>query len=335
MMNILFMLPIWIFFQVHDSIAQDCSEVNLISSPNSPFSRIPVYNQEKTKICYAYAAAQMVDYQLIKNGASERSIHPAWLAMNYALSKKRTGIDIGHTKEAIEALIKNDNCQFKNVSDSLLGWAGQTDIAEENILALIEKKSSGPTDGIDPHFQKIVSKIQNSPLNPVELISHILAPACEKRIKMVLPLVNRYNLDQLPDDRDFEEFIQQRLARSPSPLSVAYCARVWKEPNYDGIEINLSGKRDKLKNDCEYHESLVVGKKLTQGSCHFLVRNTWGDRWKSSNRDWKCLCRDRQSGRYVDDCESFTHPDKSFSVEACWIPADKLSKNVGVITIIE
>ena len=315
----------------------DCSSVNLITDESSPFKIIPVYDQKDSNICYAYSAAQMLDYYLIKNGAQKRSIHPAWLALNYALSKNRSGLDIGHTKEAIERLSEVQNCDFENVTSALRNWAGTEVLPESKIIAFIEKYSNtGRSPSFsDPASLKMLSGLRRLSLNPVEVISRILLPFCSIKSRINLPKIQKYNYSQLPDDHAFENFFLKRLSDNHTPLSIAYCSKVWKDPDYDGINLTLSGKRDSLKKDCNYHESLVVGKKMAGGSCQLLVRNTWGDKWRISNNKWKCLCKDRLTGSYTDDCDSKNHPDDAYSVEACWIPLQTLSKNVGVVTFME
>lgn len=306
------------FFLYTQVMAMDCSPVNLITEVDSPFSKIPVYDQKDSNICYAFAAAQMMDFHLIKNGAEKRSVHPAWLALNYALGRNRKGLNIGHTKDSIERLSEVNNCDYDRVSSALTDWAGSTEISESKIIASIEKDA-----------------LKKYALNPVQVISKILSPICEQRSRVSVPKVQKFNFSQLPDDQAFEKFLIERIGKNPSPYSIAYCSKVWKDSSYDGIELTFFGKRDSLKKDCDYHESIVVGRKPSGNSCNLLVRNTWGTQWKSGNKNWKCLCREKSTGAWVDDCESGTHPDEKYSVEACWIPAEKLARNVGVITFME
>lgn len=317
--------------------ADDCSPVNLITEEASPFSKIPVYDQKDSNICYAYAAAQIVDYHLLKNGAEKRSVHPVWLALNYAQGRNRSGLDIGHTKDTIEKLSDAQNCDFETVSTALKEWSGSPDWPESKIIAFIEKysdreRSPASTDALT---QKMLLELRKLSLNPVQVVSKILTPFCQTRTQVTVPKVSKYNYSQLPDDASYEKFLLGRLSTHPAPISIAYCSKVWKDPSYDGIDLTFFGKRDSLKKDCDYHESLVVGKKMSGNSCQLLVRNTWGDKWRSGNKKWKCLCKERTTGKYVDDCEASTHPDHQYAVEACWISSDKLSKNVGVVTFTE
>src|ERR1044072_3918330 len=107
-----FLLFFLICFKV---FAADCSSVNLITEPDSPFRKIPVYNQGSLNICYAYSAAQILDWYQIKNGASKRNIHPAWAALQYALGRNRDKLEIGHPKEAIESMKASLHCDYETV----------------------------------------------------------------------------------------------------------------------------------------------------------------------------------------------------------------------------
>ncbi len=280
------------------SLANDCSSINLITNEDSPFSKIPVYNQGKINICYAYSAAQMADYHLIKQGNSERSVHPFWVALNYAQLMKRENIQIGHPKEALEALTNFSNCDYQTVNKAL----SMLDTQETSTSRLME----------------MVKDACSAPL----------------RTKLSLPSAKRMNFRTLNSDEAYARFIMNRLNEVDSPISIAYCSNVWKKPNFGGISFNSRGERDVLPKGCQYHESLVVGKKQIAGSCHFLVRNTWGTNWASTNKNWNCLCRNNKTGALADDCSFETHRE-DYSVEACWLPMDQLSKNIGQVTTLD
>jgi hypothetical protein len=319
------------------ALAQDCSDVNLLTMPNSPFEKIPVYDQQESNICYAYAAAQMVDFHNIRRGAEKRNVHPAWPALIYAQNRKREGLDIGHTKDAIEGLREARNCDFEKVSGALTAWASAELLPDSRILAFIEKYSTGeraPT-AVDATTGRMLADLRARALNPVQMVARLLDPACRERTPLEISTVRKYNYSDLPDDWAFESFLRKRLAQTPTPISIAYCSKVWKDPDYDGIDLTYFGKRDALKKDCDYHESLVVGRKVRGDACHLLVRNTWGDRWNAGNRRWQCLCRERATGRFIDDCAEASHPDARYAVEACWIPARTLARNVGVVTVMD
>lgn len=280
------------------SLANDCSSINLIMAEDSPFSKIPVYNQGKVNICYAYSAAQMADYHLIKQGSAERSVHPFWVALNYAQLMKRDNIQIGHPKEALEALSRASNCDYQTI-DKILNMMGSLETSTSRLMDIVKDVCTA-----------------------------------NQRSKLSLPTAKRMNFRTLNSNEAYASFIMNRLNEVDSPLSIAYCSNIWKDSKFGGISFNSRGERDVLPKGCQYHESLVVGKKQIGGSCHFLVRNTWGTKWTSYNKNWNCLCRNKKTGALSDDCSYETHGE-DFSVEACWLPMDQLSKNIGQVTALD
>lgn len=282
-------------------LAEDCSPVNLITMPNSPFQKIPVYNQGKINICYAFSAAQMADFHLLLDGATDRRVHAAWVALNYALKKGRSSLEIGHTKEALEALNEAGNCPHDIVTNAITNY------------------DSGE-----------LRRLYSSTDTLVSTLRPLCAPSA--RLSVKLPPALRYNYKQLPDDDSTVRFLSRRLSEMKSPISIAYCSNVWKDPEYHGILPNSRGIRDRVRSGCDYHESLIVGKKEFGGSCHFLVRNTWGNNWTKDNERWKCVCRNKTTNEYIEECHPDSHLASDYSIEACWLPGTTLKKNIGQVT---
>ncbi len=314
---LLFLICFNVFAQ--DPVA-DCSPVNLITEANSPFKKIPVYNQGSLNICYAYSAAQILDWYQMKNGATKRNVHPAWAALQYALKRNRNRLEIGHPKEAMESMRSSLNCDYDAVETALKSL-GSPDDSELKVLLSIERGTLRSPAG----------------LTPVATLREALEKHCppEKRTFVMVPEVDRLNYQTLNEDKAYEKFLSEKLSKAPSPVSIAYCANVWKTPDFDGIEVNLLGQRDVVRKSCEYHESLVVGQKKLGNACHYLVRNTWGSNWTSHNRDYNCVCRDRVTGEFSDDCRPDTHANDKFTVEGCWIRGNDLARNIGQVTFVK
>ncbi len=309
-----------LFLLSFNVFAEDCLPVNLITESESPFKKIPVYNQGTLNICYAYSAAQILDWYQLKNGAAKRNIHPAWAALQYALVRNRPKLEIGHPKEAMESMRSALNCDYEAVEAAVksLGEPGETDV---KILTSIERGNYRSPAGS----------------TAVETLKEALQKHCppEKRTFVMVPEIERLNYRTLTEDSSYEKFLSTKFTTSPSPVSIAYCANVWKRPEFDGIDTNFRGERDVVRKNCEYHESLVVGQKKLGNSCHFLVRNTWGTLWTGHNSSYSCVCRDQVTGEFLDDCRPETHGNSRFSVEACWIKGNDLARNIGQITFVK
>lgn len=311
-----FLLFFLICFNV---FAADCAPVNLITEPDSPFRKIPVYNQGQLNICYAYSAAQILDWYQLKNGATKRNVHPAWAALQYALTRNKTKLEIGHPKEAMESIRSSLNCDYDAVEAALKSLGhGESEL---KVLLSIERGTFRSPAGS----------------SPVGTLKEALETHCspEKRTFVMVPEVERKNYESLNDDAAYENFLSTKLSTAPSPVSIAYCANVWKTPEFDGIDLNSRGERDIVRKNCEYHESLVVGQKLVGNSCHFLVRNTWGTNWTAHNRNFRCVCRDRVTGEFADDCRAESHGNDRYTVEGCWLRGNDLARNIGQLTYVK
>jgi hypothetical protein len=308
----LFLFTLLFLYPAIGGASQECETVNFVGKRDSPFNKIPVYHQGKINICYAYSAAQMADYHFIKNGSStQRNVHPGWVAMHYALSRGRKQLDIGHTKEALEGLQKIGNCDYQTFSNALKAWASDPQLEDATILATLE---------------------ENPMKNSVQTVFQITQNACQgvSKYSVSLPSIKMYNSKFLKNKKDYDFFLRRRLDKNESPISISYCSNIWKDPHYSGMTFDR-----KLKKDCKYHESLIVGKKVIGGSCHFLVRNTWGSLWTKNNSKLKCHCKNKITSESFDECDATNYSDNNFIVDSCWLPSDQLSNNVGHVTFFE
>lgn len=339
----------------------NCNTVNLITAKNSPFTKIPVYDQDGVGICYAYAASQLIDYHLIKNGGS-RSVHPLWAALKYTDSEKQKQISSGNTYETILALKKYGNCDQKKVSNAIKLWASKANVKEAEVIHLIEKlapemksllskkRVSDPkanslnakevetaiNKAIELHapycspgatWDKLLPSLRPLlVLNSTELLSHLVMPDCSSNITE-LKLPNPTKLSS-SSDSGWSNIIQNKLSNN-TPISISYCATVLKSgPSYDGItERGGIFTNNKYSKNCGFHESLIVGKKLINNQCHFLLRNSWGSGFGSSTKKWNCLCKNKKTGSYLDNCTANKHNNGQYTVEGCWVNAEALAKN--------
>jgi hypothetical protein len=354
-----------------------CPDVNLIIQKDSPFEKIPVYDQDGTGICYAYTAAQLKDFYLIKNGASKRSLHPAWIALKYAEKKEKDRITGGDAAIALKAIASGQNCDYDIVSEALQKWSKEANVSEAEILNFLERYAKNlqlqyssifqhstakpplalkqPRSILTPDVESAVAQTAQEVkcstatwdklipalkdlevLTSRELISQLIFPACKSSPQPKHPPVKpHYFASHFTKDAEIESYIKDHLGRVKSPLAISYCSTVLYEPDYDGVNNGLFRYREgNQKKDCGEHASLVVGSKNENNQCHFLLRNTWGNGFGSSTKKWKCLCKHKRTGQFVDNCSYKTQSAKNYSVEGCWIPSDKLSKNVYGLTVI-
>jgi hypothetical protein len=336
------------------ALANECPTLNLISQKNSPFEKIPVYDQDGIGICYAYAASQLADYYLIKNGQSRRTIHPLWAALKLSELWKKDYISTGSTSSTLDELIKKGNCDYSIISRSLSTWAHKANISEANVMALIEtyvsklksakyqKRRSLMRNEIDSLINQTISEQKqfcpphgNLPalipelksltdLNSLDFFSRLIFPGCQSRIyKPSFPAPK--NLRATKKEL-WPQLIAQKLKSIDGPISISYCSNILYDSSYKW-KMNTKG--------CAAHASLIVGMKKVGSSCKFLLRNSWGNGFGKSTHRWNCFCRHKRTNAFVDDCSYKTHNNGQYSVEGCWIDSEALGNNIASITLIE
>lgn len=353
------------------SLAQDCQEVNLITESNSPFNKIPVYDQDGAGICYAYAASQILDYYMIKNGESERKNHPIWLALtaaNFDSFRFDNNLAGGSAARTMTLLKKNTTCDYETVVNALKKWTNIVNVPEVEILSFVELYYSKIQDQyINPPFEVLEKNIpeilddvtdeQNrlscnrdgdweklytefkalSKLTPKEIFNETLGKACAEAPQFNNKLPEVEDLKG-KNDSYYSNMISSKLNEKKMPVSISYCANLWYSPwdNYDGINDNGFQERIfNVKPDCEKHESIVVGQKLVKGQCQYLIRNSWGGSWDRWNEGRKCVCRNKKTGELIDDCKQWGHSSRKFTVEACWISGEAVRKNTFGVTAVK
>jgi hypothetical protein len=58
------------------------------------------------------------------------------------------------------------------------------------------------------------------------------------------------------------------------PISIGYCSRILKKIGYQGMLSDGNGCKETSRDG--NHASVIVGRAMRNGKCHFLVRNSWG-----------------------------------------------------------
>lgn len=356
-------------------IAQECKPMNLITEKDSPFKdQLPVYDQDGMGICYAYSAAQILNYQLIKRREHERvhplwalhnslnnqdagNVHEVWAAYQYADAQKDPFLGGGGVLRTLKAT-RGENCQSGVVSETLKEYSKKADMSEIELVALIENYATKlksvrdlkqktdpaatllPTEVADVVKSTIDDRKKTCKCNPkwdelsqfleslasvssTEMFANLLLPAC--RNSKPIKRIGKPGGIILYKEAEAASVIDKKLDDVASPVAIAYCANVLRNPAYAGVV--RSEKQIKLGEGCSGHASILVGKKKIGESCHFLLRNTWGPGFSNSTKPWKCLCKNKTDGSYVDDCTNETHNNGNFTVEGCWIPGDAIAKN--------
>lgn len=356
---------------MNTAFAIDCAPLNLITEKNSPFQKIPVYDQDGIGICYAYTAATLIDYYRIKNGAQSRTAHPTWIALNHSIKSNKAKISSGFTVNAINELRAGENCPYPVVDNAIGTWAKKANVTDSEIVSVLEKYapkyemlverkkamaaleskafeitrheitiileealneqiefqcSSNPTwDQIVPELHAL------SIMGSTKLFESLIFPACQlSKQKLSIPQAGVYSPNSTGE---YPELLDDLLNIHSAPLSVSYCSSFLYNKNYAGV-VSRSQNGDKVKDDCKAHESVLVGKKKVGDTCNFLLRNSWGSGFADWTNQWKCLCKHKKTGEFVDDCTSATHNNGQYTVEGCWVDENSLVQNIYQATVL-
>ncbi len=329
-----------------------CEPLNLVTEENSPFQKIPVFDQDGLNICYAYTASQLLDYELIKKGNKERSVHPIWTALKYAEKNDRPGINMGIAIDAIKAVQQYGNCPVETINSSLSEWTRKANATEIEVMGLIEKlvtvlpatasenidatinrviTEHAPYCGGNPTFDQLIPELRAlSSMSSRDVLSNLVLSNCQSNPQNISTSSPRFIFPKTDDE--VSPALDKVLNDHKSPIAISYCAQALYESSYVGITRTSKSPYVDLKSDCSPHDSLIVGKKKIEGQCHYLLRNTWGSGFHHSNKDRKCLCKNRKTGEFIDDCEEGLYNNGDNIVEGCWVSEELFSKNSFGIT---
>lgn len=113
-----------------------------MTEKDSPFDKIPVYNQDGSGTCYAYTASQLANYYLLKKGETTTlEYHPLWVALQYAGSFKGNSITAGIADIALDEISMDSYCSYASVSQSLQKMAREQGMTDHEIIGFIEQLS--------------------------------------------------------------------------------------------------------------------------------------------------------------------------------------------------
>lgn len=344
-------LFIFIAFQSGQLFAKtSCSEINLYNDVNNPLREMPVCDQGPLGVCYATTAAQMINYQLLGKKGQSVSVHPLWVAYVYKLGKKK--FSSGLADKSADAVRRHGVCPAPVVEKSIKDFVGSTWMSGYQLFCIMEKyrefwtSESQAEEAYKKAHQNCMgwSYFNQSTYDDInELIrdsyGNLSRPEPSKMARKVMAtcfepgVIQKPSISRIEDkcthctDDEIKDEVAKTL-RKKKVVGIDYCAEVLTNNKYDGIgngrnsSFQWTPRSSKINDDktCGHHSSMVVGQKVINNKCHYLLRNSWGTRKYSQ---WpNCVCEEF-NGNYV-DCQYGQAPYKSVS---CWVGADELTKN--------
>ncbi len=352
MKNCIFLAIIISFYPLTIS-AKGCQRVNLLYKKWGLFPRqMPLYDQGKNGICYAYSAAQLVDYWRethsvqFKNMKMAQStpVYAALLARMYEQTPgyvSKATLSYGTVYGALMGIKTYGMCQEKVIEDSLNRFAKSKKINTKDFLyeteryltqhkpyrkkGVFRKYFMEPFENFKRKYRaseidfKRVNETMKPFLNSQDYISFMKAifGDCFKKENIYLdtrriPIPKVMEMDQ--NAILMEEKVKELLNKKTKaqPIGIGYCQNILEKSNYLGI--NHKRVTPQVLRGCHGHASLIVGKRERGGRCQFLVRNTYGTHCKY---DWECM------------------KNKKGEALGIWVDAKALMKNTRRIYYLE
>lgn len=338
-----------------DVTADDCPDMDLNAPSDSPFRKMAVYDQDGSGTCYAYVAAQLIDYYRIQHGAAPSDrINPIYAAWVYSFQdrswlfrKDDTGT-AAWTYDAIKSLRSQGYCKSDRVQASLDEFKRIGAMTDAQLLHFLESLYDNrlvlTQENTKTTALENIQKGGHLEGCRVETLAHFIhakglmnAPATKVLADLFEGCQPPTPLSEVPiphqHDSGSDAAIRRELDLSlnnGNPAGIGVCSKVLENPSYRG----LLEKREKsynrfyvnnMKKDCEGHVAIVSGRKKINGSCRYLIRNTWGALWRVP--DIYCACIST-NGNYFDIC-----PSSSIAAEyvGCWYKAEDLLPNTRSI----
>lgn len=287
----------------------DCSEIDLNKDPQA-LGLVPRWEQGDTKLCYAFATAQLVDAYRIRKGdlQANQFTSPLVLASQTIQSfhDKGTTYAGGKIEHAFKTAREKGACVSKFVTDrwgksdgkkiiNILNrcykkgdraddkLADKLAVAEECISTLLEEDVTRdylPTTG---EFVKFLEQSRE------DFISSVLSSPCKEMHSLAnLPSPTRFFRPRA-DTSDMVAKVQS-LLENKTPVGVNFCAEAITDKDH-------VGHRDESKHEwiCAHglrHSAIIAGRKRVGDKCQFLIRDT---NCQALNRNGQNIC---QNGEY-------------------------------------
>lgn len=330
-----------------------CREMDLNEDPQSPLHKIPIYDQDGSGLCYAYAASQMIDYYRLQHGDKSydltNPVYASWATYykNPSYFKSST-LDGGDGPKVVAALKQQGMCTNRDVQKQLRqlsSTASDSEILE--FLDIVYKNHGGWffNEDWETTSEEVTKKIgiscqqQDSlkavlqkkdffSLAPTEVLSKMFKDCAAKPVNV--PELEAYSFG---DDKAMKDQLDKALAKK-LPAQVDLCSGFFEDPSFRGLRgwspPLFRSSNGNSKKGCGAHAVVVTGRLNINGSCHYLIRNSWGSYWKPEGAT-ACACKTR-SGAYKQICND---PKEVAEYVGCWFDQKTMLPNTGGVNVFK
>ncbi len=293
-----------------------CTPIRL-DAPGMPMENMPVYDQGKTDLCYAYTAAQVVDAWRFSHGDQNRNhlTSPLSAAILYTRDYEDNpdfdDIDLGHPDYTARVILANGSCsppvhRHAEQEGTLRETLDRIQSLHGNLQGLAERVQRSPLLTAGNQMCTDVSSVvpRNLPelarniastmarMNSFEFIDRLYRGYCHNaNVRPVQPpaqvkVDSIRALEKSTAVQSLTDSVHLALgAQPPQPAGISYCSEILKDSATRGVDLDDPDGPVTCKGT---HASVVIGRRPgPEGRCQLLIRNTWGD---SCNVDSKWQC---------------------------------------------
>lgn len=344
-----FILSLIFFTSFFLHAATSCNSVDLNESENSPLRKMQIYDQDGSGSCYAHAAAQLYNYNLLKRGGSLKSgldpVYGAWLS---TLDKEgiNGSTDGGNVAMVLDAVSKYGVCPQEKVDQHFSKFKNQLDISNQQVMHFLEIADSSRNNlntrymtnrlAMDKNFSSCqIKRLSNEKLlrqladkSSIEAGANLFKRCHREKVKT--PTKDYINLKGNDVDKNAQSIA--KALSSHKPVAIGFCSTVLKDPSYRFSKglfsfMDSYGLRA-LPDDCGGHATLITAQKVRHGSCQYLIRNSWGADWNP--KGVSCACYDKRE-KYYEDCSQVRNVKEYVG---CWYEAKNLLPNTVSLTTL-
>lgn len=295
------------------------AEIRCNNSLNKAYlSALPLYDQDRIGACFGYTASQMVDYwRMLKQKTSiieySSPIYAAIIEKKYRFGKVEL-ISSGFIKESINAIKLWGSCKQNIMSTSIQEYSSNSarffSFLEQVFSRYYKYINYYNVNGTNTNKENIYTKsfteiFHEMPMGTItlpeklyrELSSYVINSNLEHALRDLLYRCNNQNnvikvntpnaiswgINQ--SGNEIMKRIDNILSRSDAtPVGISYCSSILTNKNARDLTA-INGYRQLKNNNCGPHASIIVASKVSNNSCYYLIKNTWG---AHCNYDWPC-----------------------------------------------
>ncbi len=275
-----------------------------LDQPGGTMQYVSTRDQSINLDCFAVSAVEMIDAWRFSHGDKNTSFQTSALVVAARANSMDDGNELGQGETLQQAILAlalygacSENATFEALgtfdTNTIVGilkiWKSGTSpyyslgvddptyaswIKSRNLYPAIEGLvCQGDRPDLLPNEEFLKYVFMN--VDPGAQLTTILSRACtganhlDLRSWQLLIMLSRVDTSNQSPTTIVQEIGSMLTGPQSQPIGIKYCDNVLYSPAYKA--------NGNVTPDCEMHESLVIGKRIVDGTPQFLIRNSWGN----------------------------------------------------------